>query len=512
MISKVRSLWGGRSPMRIKDNIFVLAVLFTGLGLRIWALSYRSLFSDEVFMLKALQTPFSGIFTIDAPHGPLHFYAIHFLTKITGFSEFWLRLPSALFGVAACFAVYLIALELFDNKTSRIALVLAVLSPFLVLYDRTGRWYSLYAMTSAFSVYYFIKMMRKDDAGSAVMFFLWTLALLYTETISVFIVAFELAASVLYFKKISVKYAVLLLLLSLLYIPWICVFAGSLSRVMPGNFIERGVAGGVIGRLAYLLFSFSAGQTVSPFNFAVSVPAVAAFACLVTIACYRGLVERSREVFFVALYMLFSSAQVLTQVNLPHYMMDSAAPFYILAAVGLNGIKRRQVMILAMTVIACVYSYSLFNLYSGNQFNRMELVDDWRGVASFVKGSSSPGDLVISSNNSFAYYLKDRPNTASYSGDRQELYGRIDRFLSDRPNGRILLVSTPLSGMFTAEAEAALSVEEYLSSRYRRIGQKMFSADPDHLLKRKFVKRTFPAYRISVNIYSNIMPSNEEGK
>ena len=492
--------------MVISDNTknkFALGlILLAGFLLRVCGISSKSFFADEVFMVRMAQTHFSSIFAIDAPHGPLHFYILHFWSKIFGFSEFWMRLPSVLFGVLTCYLIYKIAIELTDKRTAMIAAMIAALSPFLILYDQTARWYSLFALTSTASVYFFISCMKNPGIGSFFMFFISTLALLYTETIAVFVIAFEALSAVVYFRKWTLQLTAISSALVLLYIPWILALIPSFHRVIPENFVERGVAGGVVYKAIYLFYSFTVGQTISPFNVAVSVPAAGLFFLLALFGIIKAWQNNRRTAIFLLLFLAVALAQIFTQVNLPHYMMPAAVPLIIILSIGINGLKPKGVRISAIAAILVIYGYSLYNLYTGQQYNRMEFLDNWKEVASYARDISGKEALIIYSSDSFAYYCKDRKNNIAYGNDLRSTKDAVIKYFKVFPSGKAVLIYSPLSGLFVSEMDSGQKLEEWLRQRYSAMEARSFSRDPDYRLKRRFVKREFPEFRISVSSYS----------
>jgi len=486
----------------MRDKAVLSIILFAGFMFRVCGISFRSFFSDEVFIVKTVQNPLSSLFAIDAPHGPLPFYILHFWSKLFGSSEFWIRMPSVLFGVLTCYLIYKITVELTDKRTALIAATLAALSPFLILYDQTARWYSLFTLTSMASVYFLISYMKANRLYRLLLFFISTFALLYTETISLFVIAFEVLAAAFYFRKWTAKLTATFSALALLYIPWMTVLIPSFYRVIPENFVERGVAGGVLYKISYLFYSFTVGQTISPFNFAVSVPAAGLFFFLALFGIIKAWQNNRNTAIFLLLFLATALLQIFTQVNLPHYMMYACVPLIIILAIGINGLKPRTVMIAAAGAVLLIFGYSLHNLYTGQQYNRMEFIDDWRGVASYVRSISGRDDLIIYSNYSFEYYSKSLRNKAMYWNNLQEMKDLVAKYFVTSPSGKVVLVYSPLSGLFVSDSETGQELDKWLCQRYYNIENRSFNRDSDYIHKRTFVKRGFPEFRISVSSYS----------
>lgn len=486
------------------ENKFALSlILAIGFALRVCGISFRSFYADEVFVIRAIQKPFSSLFAIDAPHGGLPFYILHFWSKIFGYSEFWIRFPSVLFGVLTCYFIYKIAMELTNKRIALIAATIASVSPFLILYDQTARWYSLFGLIGTISVYFFLKNMKYGKNIDLFLFSMFNLLLLYIEPTAIFVMGFEAVAAVLLFRKWSVKLTSSFLADFVLYIPIVIASLNlsSFQRFLPGTFVERGVSGGLVYKIFYVFYSFSIGQTISPFILGITIPATTLFLLLFLFGVKRGASKYKTAVPFLLLYLGISLVQVLTQVNLPHYMMHAMAPFVIIVSVGISELSRKRYAVAVIIAIMVLYGYSLHNMFTEKQYNRMEFTDHWKDVAVYVKENSAKEDLVIHSSDSFDYYCKDRRKTV-YGNDLPGIKASVMKYFSARPSGRIVLVYSPLSGLFASEAGTGLALENWMSKKYAAIAKRPFDRDPDYQMKRKFVKRVFPEYRIYVSVYS----------
>lgn len=485
-----------------KNNLILGLILSVGFLLRIGGISFRSFFADEVFVVRAIQAPFSSLFAIDAPHGPLPFYILNFWSKIFGFSEFWMRMPSVIFGILTCYLIYKMTVELTDKRTALIAAAIAALSPLLILYDQTARWYSLFMLAGTASAYYFLSYMRTDRIYPLALYFISTLALLHTESIALFIIFFEVLTAVFYFKKWTSKFTAAFSALILLCIPWTMALVSSFHRVTPGNFAERGVSGGVLYKAGYLFYSFTVGQTISPFNLLVSLPAAGLFFILVFFGIVKIWQKNRPTAIFLLLFLSATMAQVFTQVNLPHYMMHAAVPLIIIVSIGINEIRPKFFKGAVIAAILIIYGYALYNLYTGQQYNRMEFMDDWKGIALYVRNISCNEDLIIHSNDSFAHYNKDRKNTVLYGNNPQQTKDAVIEYFKSRPSGKVVLVYSPLSGLFVEDQNTGQDLNEWLEQNYSSVKKTAFSKDPDYMSKRAYVKRSFPEFRIYVNSYS----------
>ncbi|MCU1456010.1 MAG: hypothetical protein JWL73_102 [Actinomycetia bacterium] len=138
-------VWPTRPPVGRKHGAFDLALLaLVALGgfLRLWQLGTSRLGYDEAFTAMAGRMPFGSLMsylTNQDSHPPLD-YLIHAPFARAGVDEFFFRLPSALFSIAA--------LALFAwwmrprGRVGVIATALFAISTFEIVHGRTARMYA----------------------------------------------------------------------------------------------------------------------------------------------------------------------------------------------------------------------------------------------------------------------------------------------------------------------------------------------------------------------------------
>ena len=155
-----------------------------------------------------------------------------------------------------------------------------------------------------------------------------------------------------------------------------------------------------------------------------------------------------------------------------------------------------------VTLILCgiftVNAYSLYNLYNDKQYHRMELTDNWKKVAAFVESSRDESAVISSSNLAFKYYYeaKDKKNEGTLI-DYKEPNGlsKLRQDLNRSELKEIWLIDTPLS---TDQPYINLWEVMLAKKGYELKASAHFSPDSTAELKRKYIKRPFSQYRISV--------------
>ncbi len=120
---------------------WLTCLLCVGGALRLLPLGAQSLWFDEVFTYQAASRSLAHLFKTlieDGQHPPLH-YLITWLLLRCGEAEFWLRLPSALLGLAAIPGVFALTRRFADDRAGLIAAGLFTVSSYPVHYSHEAR-------------------------------------------------------------------------------------------------------------------------------------------------------------------------------------------------------------------------------------------------------------------------------------------------------------------------------------------------------------------------------------
>lgn len=151
---------------------------------------------------------------------PLDYIITHFMFQF-GQSEFWLRLPSAVWGIGTVALTYALGRKIMNSAVGVFGAFLTAHSPALYLYSQELRMYSLFVFLSTAAFYLVLKLHDKriwiwllliNIAGLYTHYFF--MFVLFTETILVLVV---LPRGYKQWKKVFIG----LLICGLIYLPWI---------------------------------------------------------------------------------------------------------------------------------------------------------------------------------------------------------------------------------------------------------------------------------------------------
>jgi mannosyltransferase len=365
-----------------------------------------------------------------AGHPPLYFLIAHFWYKL-GHSEFMLRFPSAVFGIAAIPLVYALARRLFDGKIAGTAALVAALSPIHIWYSQEARMYNLQILLCLASTLFFVKAWQKHRIKDVALYVLFTTMALFTHVATIFLLIaqgiFSVIASAANRRRM---------------LAWIGAHTVAAAAFMPWlihmiNLKELQTKGIVIGYMrpssiwdiAYGFYALSVGFSIGPSVAAlhtVSVKqaimghaaAVALPAVIFSSLAMLGLAHarrKNRWAFWLLATNLVAPAVLAAAMSIfpgiplnPRYILISVIPYWIIIALGVHasiGIRALRPLPVAA---AAIVALSLANHYFQPAYAKQDL----RSAVGFINKEGRRGDAIIISSielgGPFIYYFKGK--------------------------------------------------------------------------------------------------------
>lgn len=266
--SRVSTLSAGL-PGQVVLGLLALIVLL-GAALRFYELGGPSLWNDELSSWRrASYDTVAKVITkgtIDDVHPPGYYLLLHFVQKV-GDSEWMLRLPSAIAGVASLVVIFLLGRRLWSDKEGLIAAGLMAVLWAPIHYSQETRAYSLLVLFSMLSVMAWMSVMRevdhkgRVDLEGALWYVLTATVLNYLHYFGVVLVglqamaAFGYAGSRRHRRGGLAPLAGVYLAVALLYLPWIKYFFEDLTQ--SESWMDDPGEGGQSALWAYLKFLFN---------------------------------------------------------------------------------------------------------------------------------------------------------------------------------------------------------------------------------------------------------------
>jgi len=189
------------SSFRIAVIVLIAAVL------RVIFLGARSFWADEIVSVKLATDNWGGfkfwIFSREA-NMALYYLVLRAWVKV-GDVEAWVRLLSALAGIAIVPLLYALAKRLYDDRVAWIAALLVATSACMVEFSQEARSYSLAILLCALSYYYFARALREQRLWSLVAYVLVSVSALYAHFFAALVIGAQ-AVSVLWLPPKTVKW------------------------------------------------------------------------------------------------------------------------------------------------------------------------------------------------------------------------------------------------------------------------------------------------------------------
>jgi uncharacterized membrane protein len=358
---------------RASASVFILIALAFVLA-RLWRVTSSCLWFDEIFSVHAARHSWAGLVKFaaaDIIHPPLFYALLKIWIAIGGESILWLRLLPVLFSVATIVPFALLCRELrLKPSETNLALLLMAVSAFQLKYAKVLRMYTLLLFLSVFSIWLFLRFIRRQSPSKRDLLALTAvnLLLVYSHYYGWVMVALECLIVLFSQRRKFVSLAISTALCIVAYGPWI--YEVAVSREPGGGlaqnigWIDRPGAHDIVEYFVVFSkpFLFTLSSAERPYRpltawlvlFVVVIPII--------FALWRMLRDRNTRSTGGLLAVLAFAPVVLAIVLswiLPYpiwgtrHLIIGAGPFFILAAVGILRLWPHWIRIVALSVLGC---------------------------------------------------------------------------------------------------------------------------------------------------------------
>lgn len=216
--------------MQGASAIRILLILLTlgAFALRVSTLARQSLWRDEVdaiyMALRPLEQTLS-MFTAMAQNGPLYFLSLRPWLQVAGSSEFALRLPSALAGVAAAPLLWQVARVLTRGaplSVAGFAAFLLAINPYALWYSQEGKMYTIIMLLALAAMWFWLRGVEHGGARPWIAYTLCMTLALYFHLLAVLLIPLHVLWFVIAFPAARRRwrgYGLALAALTLPYLP-----------------------------------------------------------------------------------------------------------------------------------------------------------------------------------------------------------------------------------------------------------------------------------------------------
>ncbi len=179
------------APYNRLEAVLLLAVLGVATLLRFIGIADHSLSGDEITTIDFAALSLAEIaneIRIWENHPPLYYWIMHFVVDLFGVSEYSIRIPSTIFGIAAVYYTFVLARMLFGTASALVVAALLAVSPFAVTYSQDGRMYTLLLLFSVISSVRFVIWTREMTLRNMVFYWVPSVLLVYTHVYGILFV------------------------------------------------------------------------------------------------------------------------------------------------------------------------------------------------------------------------------------------------------------------------------------------------------------------------------------
>ena len=371
-------------------RLILLSLLtIAGAWLRLHNLGAKSLWLDEsltVFLARIPWRQFSETWW----HGDATYQTLYYLLMRAwspgAYSEVWVRLPAAIFGIASIPLMYLVARKLIGNGPALSATALLTFSATHVYYSQEARSYTMTIFLLLLSVTFFQRAVEEGRRSSWFWWVLFSILAVYGHYFASLVLVAQ-ACSLFFYERPAPWRNVIFL--------GLVIFAAALPgfsyvlRVPPQHLQYSWMPKASPKEIFHLAMFL--GGTHLRFLFVL----VLWIAGLVAIAESRrerrfadywpGMLVLLWAVLPVAIMALVSTRH---PVFMQRYMIFSLPAVLILAALGQGILKKWHIGVLLVLALCASSVGAIFKDYAAPR-------EDWRGASTLILSSAHPGDAVL---------------------------------------------------------------------------------------------------------------------
>ncbi len=369
--------------------LLLLLLTLAAAWLRLSHLGSKSLWLDEgatVALARASWQHFAWVWW----YGEANLQTVYFLLMRAwihgGLSEAWLRLPSALFGIASVPLMYVVARRLVSGGAALASAALLAFSPMHVYYSQEARSYTLTIFLVLLSSSFFVLAVEEGRRRDWVLWTVFGLLAFYSHDFAALVLVAQVCS--LLFRKTSPAIWRRVIFCGLLILMLAVPGLSYVFRASPENlhFIWMPQAN---PREIWHLAAFFSGSGVKTF-----LALILWTAGLVAIVHDR---RRDSETFWRGMLILswaFLPAVITALVSLRHpifmqrYLIFSLPAMVLLAAVGMTALRKMYAGVVMVIALCAMSIPSIVKDYHKPR-------EDWRAASSAILASAQSGDAVV---------------------------------------------------------------------------------------------------------------------
>ncbi len=379
-----------------------LLALIVGIAgyLRFTMLRQQSLWFDEADIVVRAQRPWSDVFrtfTAQGENGPLYNVLLAAWVRVAGISEFAVRFPSAVAGVLAIPAIYLLGRRLAGPQAGLVAAALLAISPYHIWYSQEAKMYSIVALLAIVSTLLLVEALASGKRLYWVSYVLVTTVMFYTHVASVLVFGGQAMFVLVSIRRWKWQLRAVLIAFAALTLPYIPIALWAL-KVVGGDVPTWQVDVSLVEALRRIGIRFATFRSTPGVEFRAG---WLYFLVAAGTAIWM-LIRSSRRTVGLLLVSLTAVpvfgiwfVSLRNSVFSDRYVIGALPAYLVLIAIGLSQLARDRrgfVPVLLLSTILVAYTW-----VPVSDVNRSTIAqkEDWRSAYARVAEHAEPNDVFL---------------------------------------------------------------------------------------------------------------------
>ena len=485
--------------MRVGQRVALAAILLAAFALRIFRLDAQGLWTDEAWSHWITSLGPRGILDYSLQpfqHPPVYYYLLAGWMGFAGDSEFSMRFLSLCFSMLCVALVFWFARRRLPPGVAAWAMVLAALSPFLIVYAQEARMYIVVLCVSILALEFLLRWLEDGRRSMALPFFALTLlgfsihyytALLFlVEQLYILLIAWRrfpraragVLADVRRFANLGAWFRQIL-------VPWASGTLAVVSAVSGWVLLSAGPRAAVAQQISHplfegrnleelqrnLVFLVFGGIVYRPLSFAelATTAFLLAAAALGAVHWWRSRPSNSRLALLCLLVIVppLAASPVPDNYNARYFFMSVPALIWLSAA-ALSALRARGRLVFGAALLALLAA----NGY-GVWFNYAFVKNAYRDMARVVTQGARADDALL------------------FDGPHQEF---LSAYYLRGPWARVEVPTDPAAAELS-DVDAALRAVQQAHPRLWIVAQQSSAVDPGDNVARWLSLNAYPVTR-----------------
>lgn len=457
-----------------RNMVNLLIITIIACCLRLFMLGSQSLWMDEAVIYSqtkadSLSDVYSTVMSREGHIGPFYHILNYLFSLLFGYTEWALRMPSAIYGTISVIFVYKIAEALMNKNVALFSSILMAFSPVHVWYSQEARMYSLWIMLILVTTFLFIKILEKRRLWLWILFTMFASLSIWTFLNSIFIFSALGLYLVIFFKMYKREFCFYIVSM---FVAVTSYFPGIVALLATGPVTAIIQVGSsrttTVFDFIYAFYVFNVGTTFGPSLVTIRaslrqlgatnavwkvvsqygiiiIPSMLLYGGIFSYSTYKAIAKRNDDNYTFILVILFVPSIMIFGITLfssslpfnVRYILG-VLPFYLIfLSAALNELSTRERWILLSGMIF-LSVFSLFNHYFKDEYAKL----DFRSVVKYLNETMSDSDhaIIIHEGTSILRYYDKTDKLIQYSIPQQNSFERALSIIN--PSERIFYVKS----------------------------------------------------------------------